>query len=273
MVRMNGFIVIDRKLLEWKYAQFPYAMALWIHILLKANWRDGWFMGVAIPRGSFATSMQNLADATGMEVHTVRKWLKRFESDGQIELKSTNRFTVIKVLNYSTYQDIPDEWYSKQDGKQDSEQSSKQDSNQRSNNLTKKQSNKETIDIYTAQSKLIIDYFNRKTGKALRYTEGNMKHIRARLREGFKVSDFEKVIDAKYREWHGSPKMAKYLRPETLFGTKFDSYLNESGEGSAAIRIDTPDWYKRVKEEGYQEQEASAELIEQFEQMKRSMKQ
>ena len=84
-------------------------------------------------------------------------------------------------------------------------------------------------------------------------------------------TDFEKVIDAKYREWHGSPKMSKYLRPETLFGTKFDSYLNESGEGSAAIRIDTPEWYKRVKEEGYQEQKASAELIEQFEKMKRSM--
>ena len=100
-----------------------------------------------------------------------------------------------------------------------------------------------------------------------------MKHIRARLREGFKYPDFERVIDAKYREWNGSPKMAKYLRPETLFGTKFDSYLNESGESNAAIRIETPDWYKRVKEEGYQEREASAELIEQFEQMKRSMKQ
>ena len=83
--------------------------------------------------------------------------------------------------------------------------------------------------------------------------------------------DFEKVIDAKYREWHGSAKMAKYLRPETLFGTKFDSYLNESDEGGAAIRIDTPEWYKRVKEEGIQEEEASAELIKQFEEMKRSM--
>ena len=272
MVRMNGFIVIDRKLLEWKYAQFPYAVALWIHILLKANWRDGWFMGVAIPRGSFATSLPNLADETGMDISTVRKWLKRFEENGQIEQKVTNRFRVIKVLNYSAYQDIPEDGCDSQSSSQRSSQDSSQNSSQRPPNLTKKQSNKETnIDIYTAQAKLIIDYFNRKTGKALKYTEGNMKHIRARLREGFKASDFEKVIDAKYREWHGSAKMAKYLRPETLFGTKFDSYLNESGEGSAAIKIDTPEWYKRVKEEGYQEREASAELIEQFEEMKRSM--
>ena len=134
---MNGFIVIDRKLLEWKYAQFPYAVALWIHILLKANWKDGYFLGELIPRGSFATSMQNLAAETGMDVHTVRKWLKRFEKDNQIELKSTNRFTIIKVLNYSTYQNIPDEGYSKQDSEPNSKQSSKRDSN----NLTKKQSN------------------------------------------------------------------------------------------------------------------------------------
>lgn len=272
---MNGFIVIDRKLLEWKYTQFPYAMALWIHILLKANWRDGWFMGVAIPRGSFATSMQNLANETGMEVHTVRKWLKRFEDDGQIELKPTNRFTVIKVLNYSTYQDIPDDWYSKQDSKPDSEQSSKQDSKQSSNNLTKKQSNKETNNTYTAEAKLVIDYFNRKTGKALKYTEGNMKHIRQRMREGFKLSDFEKVIDRKYREWHGSPKMQKFLRPETLFGSKFDSYLNEddASDGSTGVRIDTPDWYKRVQTDGLPaEEKADAALIEEFERMKRSMK-
>ena len=82
---MNGFIVIDRKLLEWKFAQFPSAMTLWIHILLKANWRDMHFLGVPIPRGSFATSLPNLAAETGLSESTVRRWLKRFEENSQIE--------------------------------------------------------------------------------------------------------------------------------------------------------------------------------------------
>ena len=132
----NGFIVIARQLLDWRFAQFPYAVALWVHLIMRANWRDGWFMGERIPRGSLATSMASLAEQTGMEVHTVRKWLKRFEEDGQITRKTTNRFTIINITNYRAFQDIPEEWYSKQRSEQNGEQSS--------NNRTKKQSNKET---------------------------------------------------------------------------------------------------------------------------------
>ncbi len=142
----NGFIVIHRKLLEWKYAQFPYAVALWVYLILKANWKPSYFLGVEIPRGSLATSLHNLADATGMEVHTVRKWLKRFEEEGQITRKSTNRFTIINITNYAAFQDIPEDWYSKQDSnqssKQNGNQSSNQSSKQSSNNRTNKQSNK-----------------------------------------------------------------------------------------------------------------------------------
>ena len=51
------------------------------------------------------------------------------------------------------------------------------------------------------------------------------KHIRARLKEGFTLDDFKTVIDKKCAEWYGT-EMQQYLRPETLFGTKFESYLN-----------------------------------------------
>ena len=51
--------------------------------------------------------------------------------------------------------------------------------------------------------------------------------IDARIREGFKEEDFLKVIDIKTKEWKDNPDMSKYLRPETLFGTKFESYLQQ----------------------------------------------
>ncbi len=51
------------------------------------------------------------------------------------------------------------------------------------------------------------------------------KHINARLKEGYTVDDFKTVIDKKTAEWRGT-EMEQYLRPETLFGTKFESYLN-----------------------------------------------
>lgn len=75
--------------------------------------------------------------------------------------------------------------------------------------------------------KEIIDYLNNKAGKGFKATTSDtQKHINARLAEGFTIDDFKAVIDQKCAEWKGT-EMKKYLRPETLFGRKFEGYLNE----------------------------------------------
>lgn len=72
----------------------------------------------------------------------------------------------------------------------------------------------------------IINYLNSKLDSKYRTdNKTTQKHIKARLAEGFTTNDFKTVIDKKYEEWHGT-EMQQYLRPETLFGTKFESYLN-----------------------------------------------
>ena len=75
----------------------------------------------------------------------------------------------------------------------------------------------------------IIDYLNSKIGTHYRATTRKTQSlIKARMNEGFTVDDFKKVIDNKSTEWGKDSKMSKYLRPETLFGTKFESYLNQA---------------------------------------------
>lgn len=82
----------------------------------------------------------------------------------------------------------------------------------------------------------IIQYLNKATGKQYKVqVPKTQKLISARMSEGFDVDDFIVVIDRKCREWKGTD-MEKYLRPETLFGTKFEGYLNQpdkmtSGDG------------------------------------------
>lgn len=74
----------------------------------------------------------------------------------------------------------------------------------------------------------IIDYLNLKAKKSYKYTTNKTKEcIRARLREGFTVEECKKVIDIKVGEWLENEKMNQYLRPQTLFGTKFEAYLNQ----------------------------------------------
>jgi len=75
-------------------------------------------------------------------------------------------------------------------------------------------------------SKEVIEYLNNKIGSKFRNTDANKKHISARVREGATLDEFKTVIDKKSKVWLGT-EWQKFLRPETLFGTKFDSYLNE----------------------------------------------
>lgn len=84
-------------------------------------------------------------------------------------------------------------------------------------------------DSYHDSSKphqIIIDYLNEKAEKKYRANNKvTQKHINARLKEGYTVEDFKSVIDKKCAEWKNT-EMEQYLRPETLFGTKFEGYLN-----------------------------------------------
>lgn len=76
--------------------------------------------------------------------------------------------------------------------------------------------------------KNIIDYLNNATGSQYRSNSRNTRQlIKARYNEGFVEDDFYTVIDNKTKEWGRNPEMNQYLRPQTLFGTKFESYLNQ----------------------------------------------
>lgn len=93
----------------------------------------------------------------------------------------------------------------------------------------------------------IVDYLNQKAGTKYKASSKKTQTcIHARLAEGFTEDDFKVVIDKKCADWIGTD-MEQYLRPETLFGTKFESYLNakvtkkqNSGvpEGSAQDDLD-----------------------------------
>ncbi|MEE1061289.1 MAG: conserved phage C-terminal domain-containing protein [Ruminococcus sp.] len=77
-----------------------------------------------------------------------------------------------------------------------------------------------------SQVKEIVEYLNAKVGTSYKAsTKATQKHINARLKEGYTVDDFKKVINRKTEEWQNTD-MSKYLRPDTLFGAKFESYLN-----------------------------------------------
>lgn len=93
---------------------------------------------------------------------------------------------------------------------------------------TDKEKDKYVVEKLDIDYKEIVDYLNEKTGKNYRHTTKKTRSdIKSRVNEGFTYEDFKKVIDNKVADWKHDNEMNKYLRPETLFGTKFEGYLNQ----------------------------------------------
>jgi uncharacterized phage protein (TIGR02220 family) len=99
--------------------------------------------------------------------------------------------------------------------------------------------NKSINNIYSAAEAVpvdeVVDYLNERAGTEFKSTNRKTRDlIKARCKEGFVLDAFKKVIDNKCAEWKGT-EFEVYIRPETLFGTKFESYLNQKvSKGSRA---------------------------------------
>jgi len=97
-------------------------------------------------------------------------------------------------------------------------------------------------------SQEIVGYLNEKAGKSFKPNpKPTIQHITARFKEGFTLEDFKTVIDFKVNEWGTDPKMMEFIRPQTLFGTKFESYLEAAkaagyGTGGTTSGIVLPEF-------------------------------
>ena len=100
----------------------------------------------------------------------------------------------------------------------------------------------------------IIKYLNHTTGKNYKVTQKWKDLIKARWNEGQRLDDFKKVIDVKSSQWLNSKDMNKYLRPQTLFGNKFDEYLNEYVPKVESSRISDIERTQRELREVYEQQ-------------------
>lgn len=100
----GGAIWIHRKIIDWEWYTDSATMRVFIHCLLRANWKEGKFFGETIPRGSFVTSYRTMARELGLTERSIRTAINHLKSTHEVTQRSTNRYTVITVVNYDEYQ-------------------------------------------------------------------------------------------------------------------------------------------------------------------------
>lgn len=177
----------------------------------------------------------------------VRTILKKFEKQGYIEFLSSGSKGKESTLKLTIKQQLfNNDTTNKTEQLQQVEDLGNNNltTNQQQSNNTTKKKEKDNNNIYS----LVIDYLNRKASTNYKSTTKNTQSfINARVREGYTVEDFKKVIDSKSKDWLNTD-FEKYLRPSTLFGTKFENYLNEANKkGPTATTAIEPNENKNIK--------------------------
>lgn len=116
-----------------------------------------------------------------------------------------------------------------------------------SNNICADKSARDEAEYY-----VIIKHLNQLSGSNFKAnTNATKKLIKARYNEGFTTNDFITVINYKVNEWLDDELMSKYLRPSTLFGNKFDTYLNEATKNKTKLKNKTTTAFKEYDPNDY----------------------
>ncbi|MDD5792271.1 MAG: hypothetical protein PUD22_06795 [Erysipelotrichaceae bacterium] len=99
----RSYVKIYRSLTEWRLFHNKNALTLFITILLKANWKEKKWDGMVIESGEMVTSIKHLCELTNLTESKVRLLLKKMDGE-EITIKTTNRFTLIKLNKWAYYQ-------------------------------------------------------------------------------------------------------------------------------------------------------------------------
>lgn len=245
----TGWIKLNRSIQEnWLWEEKPFdKKSAWIDLLLMANHKNNKFpLGneiIEVEQGSFITSEIKLMNRWGWSKTKLRNFLKLLESEKMITKVVDRKKTTISIVNYKVYQGSEDQEKTTEKPQEDQEKTiekPQEDTNKNDNNEKNDKNN-----IMVAE---IISYLNEKTGKNFKSgVAKNRDLIKARLKEGYSLEDFKKVIDIKVAEWLNDEAMSKFLRPETLFSNKFEGYLNQKPKQEVKKRI-KKDPYASIKE-------------------------
>lgn len=251
LISSRGFIAVNKQLAQM------YGLDEAIMLGELASEYEYWEARGEVENGYFYSTVENVRDNTTLSEKKQRNAIKTLKDAGIVDV-------VIKGLPPKRYFKIDESaLFAQLNASNEPEQSrqnggfntaempdlipSKRQTNKNKENNNKKENNNENKkDIYTR----ICSRLNEKAGTNYRPTsKATQRHINARLAEGFTVDDFIKVIDVKCAEWAGTD-MGKYLRPETLFGSKFENYLNQQTKQQKSGQAQSGYWSSRAKELG-----------------------
>lgn len=193
------YVKISRKILDWEWYTDINTKVLFLHILLKANWKPSRFQGTEVPRGSLVTSQQNMATETGLTIKNVRTALKHLENTGEVAVSRHPKFSVITVKNYNQYQSSGSQMAV--DGQSDGSRGATIEEGKKERKEEYNKSPKGDYESGTPENSIyatIRELYNSVCGsypRLVKMSEARKKAINARIRAGYTREDFRILFE------------------------------------------------------------------------------
>ena len=223
---LEGWIKLHRKIGEWEWHDNPVVLSLFIHLLIMASQKDSEWHGEKIGKGSVVTTIALLAKTTGLSVQNIRTAIKLLKSTNNLTNKTTNKYTVISINNFSNYQQLTRTLTNNQQ-------------------TTNKQTTIPLKEIKIKERKEITDYieaFNSRFSSSYQETTKRTVLLRERLKK-FTMEQIIKAIDNMSRDkfCRGENESGWIADPDYLIRNDeiVDRWLNRTPKSPIMKRLDT----------------------------------
>lgn len=188
-----GWIKIHRKMLDWEWYEDTNTVRLFLHIILKANFEDKKWRGSVIHRGQLVTSVSDLSFETNLTIKQVRTCLDRLISCGAVGKQTTNKYTLLTICNYESYQQN-ELANGKQEGKQEGNPTANKGQTKGKQKATTKEY-KESKELKEIKNNNTLTCVNTREQRFAKWLETNCPYI-AKHYTLPTETEFEKLVNA-----------------------------------------------------------------------------
>ena len=205
---MSGWIKIHRKFLDWEWFNKSEAVHLFIYLVMKANHKEGTWQGIELKAGQFVSSFGKISSDTGISLQTIRTLLKKFEKTNEINIQTTNKYTIITICKYECYQQENEDSNTQLTNKQQTT------NKQLTTNKNDKNNKKENIYRNFKHLSLSFDEFNK---LCIDYTKQQIDDILDQIENYSKNKDYTSLyLTAKKWLSKNEPKQPSKINYEDL---------------------------------------------------------
>ena len=101
----KGHIIVKREIKNWGWYSNSKVFTVFVHLLIEANWKEGYWEGNTIKRGELVTSLGEIATLCGLSIQEVRTCMKILGGAGEVLSRRVGKRSILTICNYDDYQD------------------------------------------------------------------------------------------------------------------------------------------------------------------------